>query len=115
MRLLQPPHPAGIAATANWVANAAVAQTFLTLTQRLGGSGAFYLYCCIAIGGFAWTYRFLPETNGLSLERVQQLFGGGPGGEGGSAAGSSGREAKWRGSDDGGGADAERLAGQVEL
>lgn len=107
---------AGIAATANWLSNAAVAQTFLTLTQKLGGSGAFYCYCAIAAGGFAWTYRFLPETNGLSLEQVQQLFGGGPGGEGGSRAGGGGggREPKWRGSDDGGG-DAERLAGQVEL
>lgn len=29
----------GLAATSNWVANAVVAQTFLTLTQLLGGSG----------------------------------------------------------------------------
>ncbi len=91
-----------------------VAQTFLTLTQRLGGSGAFYLYCGIAAGGFVWTHRFLPETNGLSLEQVQRLFAGTGGGEGGSAAGGSGREPKWRGSDDGGG-DAERTTGEVEL
>lgn len=45
---------AGIAATANWVSNAAVAQSFLTLTQRLGGSGAFGLYACIAAAGFGW-------------------------------------------------------------
>ncbi|PRW45452.1 Inositol transporter 1 [Chlorella sorokiniana] len=105
----------GIAATANWVSNAVVAQTFLTLTQRLGGSGAFYLYCGIAAGGFAWTYRFLPETNGLSLEQVQRLFAGTGGSDGGgSLASGSGREPKWRGSDDEGG-DTERLAGEVEL
>lgn len=91
-----------------------VAQTFLTLTQRLGASGTFFLYCGVAVGGFAWTYRFLPETNGLSLEQVQRLFAGTGGGEGGSAAGGSGREPKWRGSDDGGG-ESERLAGEVEL
>lgn len=107
---------AGIAATANWISNALVAQTFLTLTQRLGGSGTFYLYCGIAAGGFLWTYRFLPETNGLSLEQVQRLFAGsGSGGDGGgSLASSGGREPKWRGSDDGGG-DAERWGGEVEL
>lgn len=76
----------GLAATANWVSNAAVAQTFLTLTTRVGGSGAFYLYAAIASAGFVWTYACLPETNGLTLEQVQQLFGGSGSGD---AAGSS--------------------------
>lgn len=101
---------AGIAATANWVSNAVVAQTFLSLTRRLGGSGAFYLYCGIAAAGGLWTHRFLPETNGLSLEQVQQLFGGGDAGGGaggGLHAGASGGGGwpwgarKRRGSDDG--------------
>lgn len=58
------PCSAGLAATANWVSNAAVAQTFLTLTALLGGSGAFFLYAGIACVGFAWTWAVLPETNG---------------------------------------------------
>ncbi len=60
--------PAGIAATANWVANSAVAQTFLTLTRVLGGSGAFGLYCAIAVCGFGWAWACVPELQGLSLE-----------------------------------------------
>jgi hypothetical protein len=80
-----------------------VAQTFLTLTQRAGGSGAFFLYSTVACAGFLWAWAFLPETNGLSLEQVQQLFGGG---EAGDSSGSSSwppwRECKRRASDDGG-------------
>lgn len=108
--------PTGIAATANWVSNALVAQTFLTLTRTLGGSGAFYLYACVACAGLLWTYRFLPETNGLTLDQVQHLFGGsdaggssssrnsgGPGSGGGSWLWSGGGwERKRRASDDGG-------------
>ncbi|KAL4447774.1 hypothetical protein ABPG75_004993 [Micractinium tetrahymenae] len=97
----------GLAATANWVSNAAVAQTFLTLTTALGGSGAFFLYAGIACAGFAWAWAVLPETNGLTLEQVQQLFGGGGAHHGGRRAGGSGggggwsgRERKQRASDD---------------
>lgn len=67
-----------------------MAQTFLTLTTRLGSSGAFYLYACVAAAGFAWAAAVLPETNGLTLDQVQQLFGGGGGGEGSGGGGSSG-------------------------
>ncbi|KAL4419136.1 hypothetical protein ABPG77_002649 [Micractinium sp. CCAP 211/92] len=97
----------GLAATANWVSNAAVAQTFLSLTALLGGSGAFFLYSGIACAGFAWTWASLPETNGLTLEQVQQLFGGDAAQHSGRApAGSgvggawAGRERKQRASDD---------------
>ncbi|GAB4816004.1 hypothetical protein N2152v2_003050 [Parachlorella kessleri] len=65
---------AGLAATSNWITNAAVAQTFLTLTQRLGGSGAFWLYAAISGVGLLWTWWFLPETNGLTLDQIQVLF-----------------------------------------
>ena len=54
----------GVAATSNWLANAVVSQTFLTLTLRLGGSGTFWLYSVIAAAGLLWVYLMLPETNG---------------------------------------------------
>ena len=56
----------GAAATVNWLTNALVAQTFLTLTQWLGASGAFWLYALIALAGLAWVYRTLPETSGTA-------------------------------------------------
>ena len=54
----------GAAATCNWITNAAVSQTFLTLIQHLGGSGTFWLYAVIALAGAVWVYFTLPETNG---------------------------------------------------
>ena len=54
----------GAAATCNWITNAAVSQTFLTLIQQLGGSGTFWLYAAIALAGAVWVYFALPETNG---------------------------------------------------
>eukprot|EP01025_Chloroclados_australasicus_P024996 TRINITY_DN2501_c0_g1_i4.p1 TRINITY_DN2501_c0_g1~~TRINITY_DN2501_c0_g1_i4.p1 ORF type:complete len:694 (+),score=63.39 TRINITY_DN2501_c0_g1_i4:81-2162(+) len=64
----------GIAATANWITNAIVSQTFLTLTQLLYASGTFWLYAGIAFLGTLWVAYFLPETKGLELLQVQQLF-----------------------------------------
>ncbi len=54
----------GAAATCNWITNAVVSQTFLTLIQHLGGSGTFWLYAVIALAGAVWVYSALPETNG---------------------------------------------------
>jgi hypothetical protein len=54
----------GAAATCNWLANAVVSQTFLSLTLKLGGDGTFWLYAGIAAAGMVWVYFALPETNG---------------------------------------------------
>ena len=54
----------GVAATSNWVANAVVSQTFLTMTLKLGGSGTFWLYAAVAAAGLVWVYFMLPETKG---------------------------------------------------
>ena len=54
----------GAAATCNWITNAVVSQTFLTLIQHLGGSGTFWLYAVMALAGAVWVYFALPETNG---------------------------------------------------
>lgn len=54
----------GAAATCNWITNAAVSQTFLTLVQHIGGSGTFWLYTAVAFTGALWVYNMLPETSG---------------------------------------------------
>ena len=63
----------GAAATVNWLTNALVAQTFLTLTQWVGASGAFWLYAVIALIGLAWVYQALPETAGDPPPPPRQL------------------------------------------
>ncbi|KAK9819267.1 hypothetical protein WJX81_001189 [Elliptochloris bilobata] len=64
----------GVAVTANWAANALVANTFLSLAHALGGSGVFWLYAAVATCGAVWVLFALPETAGLGLDEVQALF-----------------------------------------
>ena len=63
----------GAAATCNWITNAVVSQTFLTLIQHLGGSGTFWLYAVIALAGAVWVYSALPETNGEQSATVSNI------------------------------------------
>lgn len=104
----------GVAATANWVANAAVSQTFLSATAAFGAAATFWLIAGVAAGGAVWVYVQLPETLGLSLEEVQQLFAarvrarkrGGGAGTGGAGGGGAARDRRGGGTlgADGGGA-----------
>ncbi|KWU44845.1 MFS general substrate transporter, partial [Rhodotorula sp. JG-1b] len=63
------------AATAvNWSANLIVSSTFLHLSHAATPAGAFGIYAIVA--GLAWlfTWEFLPETKGLTLEEVRAVF-----------------------------------------
>lgn len=64
----------GVASAANWIANGLIAQTFLTFMHKFGGSRTFWLYSIISIAGWIWSWIFLPETQGLSLDEVQIMF-----------------------------------------
>lgn len=65
---------AAAATTVNWLANLLVAQTFLTLIEALGTAWTFWLFGIIAVIGLLVYSIMLPETNGLSLEDVQEVF-----------------------------------------
>jgi SP family galactose:H+ symporter-like MFS transporter len=64
----------GIAATFNWGANLLVTLTFLTLVEKLGPSQTFWFYglCAIAAGFFS--YYFVPETKGRTLEEIEEFW-----------------------------------------
>ncbi|XP_020522573.1 inositol transporter 1 isoform X2 [Amborella trichopoda] len=64
----------GIAATANWVANLAVALSFLSLAHILGASGTFFLFACMASIAILFVYLLVPETKGLSLQEVEKMW-----------------------------------------
>ena len=55
----------------NWGMNFVVSLTFLTLLQALGTAGTFWLYAALCALLVAFTARFIPETRGRSLERIE--------------------------------------------
>lgn len=63
-----------VATAFNWGSAFLVSQSFLSLVGSIGSAltfGLFALFCGIA---WVWIYRCVPETKGLSLERIQQLW-----------------------------------------
>jgi sugar porter (SP) family MFS transporter len=55
----------------NWGMNFVVSLTFLTLLQALGTAGTFWLYAALCALLVAFTARFIPETRGRTLERIE--------------------------------------------
>jgi MFS family permease len=66
----------GLAATFNWGANLLITLTFLTLLEKLGPSGTFWLYGVSAIAAGIFSYYYVPETKGRSLEEIEQFWHG---------------------------------------
>lgn len=66
--------PGGVAATGNWVTNYVVSQVFLSFVGWMGSAKTFFLYAGIAAVGWLWVWAYLPETQGLSLQEIQQIF-----------------------------------------
>lgn len=60
-----------IATLSNWGFNFIVASTFLTLTEKMGKSGAFWLYAAVCVVGMVYTRYFVPETKGITLENIE--------------------------------------------
>jgi sugar porter (SP) family MFS transporter len=55
----------------NWLANALVAFTFLKLVNALTPAGAFWTYAVVGVFALIWGYHYLPETKGVSLEKIE--------------------------------------------
>jgi len=60
--------------TANLLANAMVAGLFLRMLHSLSGAGIFAVFGVFAVGGFAFVYRFAPETKGRQLEEIRHFW-----------------------------------------
>lgn len=84
-----------VGALSNWFFNGIVAFTFLKLAWLFTGdgmeitktvlkdgqeivqtdpnpAGAFFLYAIIAVFGLIWGYKYIPETKGVTLEKIEQ-------------------------------------------
>lgn len=59
------------ATAAQWGANILVTMTFLTLLNLLGNHFIFWLYGSMCLLAWFFCYRFVPETQGVPLERIE--------------------------------------------
>ncbi|KAM7515510.1 hypothetical protein LguiA_005093 [Lonicera macranthoides] len=64
----------GIAATANWVSNLIVAQSFLSLIQGIGISWSFFILEVISVGALLFVLIYVPETKGLPIKEVEKML-----------------------------------------
>lgn len=64
----------GIAATANWVSNLIVSQSFLSLTESIGTSWTFFIFGVLAIVGLFFVLVCVPETKGLPIEEIERIL-----------------------------------------
>lgn len=64
----------GFAATCLWVSNLIVSETFLTLTSAIGVSKTFMIFMFIACFTWIFVFLFVPETKGLSLEKLEEML-----------------------------------------
>lgn len=58
--------------TTNWVVNAIVGQTFLTLINTIGGGNTFLLYGGMNVLFIIFFVLLVPETKGVSLEHIER-------------------------------------------
>lgn len=64
----------GIAATANWISNLIVAQSFLSLTEAIGTSWTFLIFGIISVVALFFVLICVPETKGLPIEEVEKML-----------------------------------------
>jgi MFS transporter, SP family, galactose:H+ symporter len=65
---------ASLSSFANWATNFLVSITFLSLIGALGAPTTFWLYAFFGILAFLFSWRFVPETKGKSLEQIERYW-----------------------------------------
>ncbi|OQR83334.1 proton myo-inositol cotransporter [Achlya hypogyna] len=58
----------------NWISNLIISFTFLSLIEGTTTYFTFWIYGVVAVLGTVYIYRALPETKGISLEDIEELF-----------------------------------------
>lgn len=60
-----------LSSSTNWICNAIVGGTFLTLLDKFGNGNVFLFYGAIQILFLLFFFFFVPETKGVSLEKIE--------------------------------------------
>jgi MFS family permease len=63
-----------LATAINWGSAYLVSQFFLSLVDGIGSAMTFWLLAVFCVIGWIWIYFRVPETKGLSLEKIQAMW-----------------------------------------
>ncbi|CAK4085127.1 unnamed protein product [Aphanomyces euteiches] len=63
-----------MATAVNWLSNLIISLTFLSLIEATSTYTTFWIYSGVALLGWFFLMRFLPETKGLTLEEIERVF-----------------------------------------
>ena len=58
--------------TTNWIVNMIIGATFLTLINQFGIAVTFWIYTALNISFVIFTILLIPETKGISLEKIEK-------------------------------------------
>lgn len=64
-----------IAVFGNWVANSIVTLTFPLMLSGLGPAATFFVYGILNLGMIFFVSRYVFETRGVPLEKIEELYG----------------------------------------
>jgi len=62
----------GCSTFTNWIANMIVGATFLSLLNGIGNAATFWLYAALNALFLVFTWAFVPETRGVTLEEIER-------------------------------------------
>jgi len=62
----------GCSTFTNWIANMIIGATFLTLLNGIGNAKTFWLYAGLNLLFVLFTWAFVPETRGVTLEHIER-------------------------------------------
>ncbi len=63
---------ASIGSLSNWGFNTLVVWTFFKMMNVLGEAEVFWMFGVIGILGLIWGFKYIPETKGVSLEKIEE-------------------------------------------
>ncbi len=67
---------ASVSTAFNWSCTFVVTKTFMDLQAALGAHGVFWLFAAVLLASTAFTFFFVPETRGKTLEDIERLYTG---------------------------------------
>jgi hypothetical protein len=67
-------HATSFAVFGNWVMNSIISFTFPVMLSGLGSANTFFIYGIINLGMILFVNKYIFETKGVALEKIENLY-----------------------------------------